>query len=94
MAIDSTRLLIDSAGPLWRRLAAYGAIDVLPVSDGFEDWLGRSSQVRPGDCFLEQQLRRDYRRLVNLLNEIETLVRSRNVAIAMVRQRAAERVPL
>jgi hypothetical protein len=90
MAIDSIRLLVDSAGPLWRHLSEVAAIDTLPASDSFDDWIAQNSMDPAADHLTLQQLRRDYRRLLNLLNELETLVRSRSLAITMIRERARE----
>jgi hypothetical protein len=90
MAIDSIRLLVDSAGPLWRRLSDVAVIDNLPGSDSFEDWIAQNAAGPVSDHLTLQQLRRDYRRLLNLLNELETLVRSRSLAITMIRERARE----
>lgn len=90
MAIDSIRLLVDSAGPLWRRLDTYSSLEDLPVSDTFDDWIARSPYLSRVDGPTEQQLRRDYRRLHTLLNELETLLCSRPLALAMVRERSTE----
>ncbi len=85
MAIDSVRLLIDSAGPLWQRLSGYGSIDRLPLSDSFDDWIKSTTPVPRFTGVEEQALRRDYRRLRNLLTDIETLLRSRSQTLALVR---------
>lgn len=89
MAIDSVRLLTDSAAQLWRQLSPYSSIESLTSSDCFDDWI-RHSPRTSFDQAEEQSLRRDYRRLVNLIEEIETLVRSRNRAIDLLRTRIAE----
>lgn len=90
MAIDSVRLLTDSAAQLYRRLSAVRPLE--GAGGPFDEWFG------PGPIGLdhaeEQALRRDYRRLVTMIDEIETLVRSRPRALALVRERAAEPVDL
>ncbi|MEI7769609.1 MAG: hypothetical protein WCI67_06455 [Chloroflexales bacterium] len=90
MAIDSVRLLTDSAAQLWRGLSRYSTIESLTASDCFDDWIGVSAPAVALDRAEEQSLRRDYRRLITLIDEIETLVRSRPRAIALVRARFAE----
>jgi hypothetical protein len=90
MAIDSVRLLTDSAAQIWRGLSSYSSIESLTTSDCFEDWIG-AAPARPAlDRAEEQLLRREYRRLINLIEEIETLVRSRARALDLVRARIAE----
>lgn len=85
MAIDSVRLLTDSAAQLYRRLSAVHPLE--SASSPFDEWLGASPSGL--DHAEEQALRRDYRRLVTMIDEIETLVRSRPRALDMVRERAA-----
>ncbi|NJN17675.1 MAG: hypothetical protein HC822_16065 [Oscillochloris sp.] len=92
MAIDSVRLLTDSAAQIWRRLADYSPIEALSHSSSFEEWLDSSVRTRLGPAE-EQSLRRDYRRLINLIEEIDTLVRSRDRALELVQTRIAE-VPI
>lgn len=87
MAIDSVRLLTDSAAQLWRRLGAVRPLGQL-TAEGFDEWLGAHSAAL--DHAEAQALRRDYKRLTNLVEEIETLVRSRPRALQLVRERAAE----
>lgn len=85
MAIDSIRLLTDSAAQLYRRLSALRPIE--GAGGPFDDWAGTSArQLEPIE---EQSLRRDYRRLVTIIDEIETLVCSRPRALELVRERAA-----
>lgn len=84
MAIDSVRLLTDSAAQLYRRLSAVRPLD--SAGGLFDEWLGAS---RPLDHAEEQALRRDYRRLLTMIDELETLVRSRPRALDLVRERAA-----
>lgn len=86
MAIDSVRLLTDSAAQLYRRLSAVRPLGAAALP--FDEWLGADS--RPLDQADEQALRRDYRRLVTMIDEIETLVRSRPRALTLVHERAAE----
>lgn len=92
MAIDSVRLLTDSAAQLWRNLATDRPIDSLPAGASFEEWY-TSSHRPPLDQAAEQSLRRDYRRLLNLIEELETLVRSRSRAIELVQIRLGEPEP-
>jgi hypothetical protein len=90
MAIDSIRLLTDSAAQLWPRLAGYGPIDTLLNSSCYDEWIiiaARSADIPLAD---QQLLRRDYRRMCNLIDEIETLVRSRSRALELVQARIAE----
>lgn len=88
MAIDSVRLLTDSAAQLWRRLNVVRPLDA-PAASSFDEWLDAASRP-PLDQAEEQALRRDYRNLINLLEELETLVRSRSRALDMVRAQAAQ----
>ncbi|MCG8348502.1 MAG: hypothetical protein MI924_12080 [Chloroflexales bacterium] len=90
MAIDSVRMLTDSAGQLWQRLSSFGTIETLVSSDCFDDWIQYSDRVASLNQIEEQAMRRDYHRLNNLLADIETLVRSRHRALELVRARAAE----
>ncbi|MBX0327559.1 hypothetical protein K2Z83_07685 [Oscillochloris sp. ZM17-4] len=90
MAIDSVRLLTDSAVQIWRGLSCYSSIESLTASDCFEDWLGNTTPRISLDRAEEQSLRREYRRLTTLIDEIETLVRSRTRALDLVRSRIAE----
>ena len=86
MAIDSVRLLSDSAAQLWRRLNLVRPLDTPGADDCFERWIGPAPiQLPQAD---EQALRRDYKRLLTLIEEIETLVRSRDRALAIVREQA------
>lgn len=88
MAIDSVRILADSAGHLWQRLDTYGPLDIIPTGNGCDDWLREISQVRPLNRVEELQLRRDYSRLYCLLTQIEILVKSKSRAVELVRARA------
>jgi hypothetical protein len=93
MAIDSVRLLTDCAAQLYRRLSA---VHPLGGAGGpFDEWLGLES--RQLDHAEEQALRRDYRRLVTIIDELETLVRSRPRALELVRaavdEADAQRLP-
>ncbi|MEI8306842.1 MAG: hypothetical protein WCF99_07210 [Chloroflexales bacterium] len=90
MAIDSVRLLTNSAAQLWRGLSHFSSIESLTASDCFDDWIGTAAPAVALDRAEEQSLRRDYRRLIMLIDEIETLVRSRSRAIDLVRTRIAE----
>jgi hypothetical protein len=90
MAIDSVRLLTDSAAQLWRGLSRYSSIESLTASDCFDDWIGATVPAVALDRAEEQSLRRDYRRLMTLVDEIEILVRSRSRALDLVRARIAE----
>lgn len=85
MAIDSVRLLTDSAAQLYRRLGTLRPLE--QASAPFDVWLGADRQL--DDQAEAQALRRDYRRLVTMIDELETLVRSRALALALVRERAA-----
>jgi molybdopterin-guanine dinucleotide biosynthesis protein A len=89
MAIDSVRLLTDSAAQIWRRLARFTPLAALSASESFDEWLGAANRAAL-DPAEEQALRRDYRRLSNLIEEIETLVRSRARALELVQARLAE----
>lgn len=89
MAIDSVRLLTDSAAQIWRRLARYSPIEALSASECFDEWIGVADRAGLDEAE-EQSLRRDYRRLTNLIEEIETLVRSRSRALELVQTRIAE----
>lgn len=86
MAIDSVRLLTNSAAQLYRRLSAVRPVGA--AGGPFDEWLGASGQQL--DHADEQALRRDYRRLVTMIDELETLVRSRPRALDLVRERAAD----
>jgi len=88
MAIDSVRLLTDSAAQLWRRLDDIRPLDAPTPGASFDEWLGFSKDFQL-DQAEEQALRRDYRRLLTLLEELEILVRSRARALALVREQAA-----
>ncbi|NNJ13489.1 hypothetical protein EKD04_024495 [Chloroflexales bacterium ZM16-3] len=90
MAIDSVRLLTDSAVQIWRGLSRYSSIESLTASDCFEDWITTTSPSVALDRAEEQSLRREYRRLTTLIEEIETLVRSRSRALDLVRSRIDE----
>ncbi|HMQ31947.1 MAG TPA: hypothetical protein PKD53_14555 [Chloroflexaceae bacterium] len=85
MAIDSVRLLTDSAAQLYRRLSALRPLEA--AGSPFDEWLGAAQRL---DHAEEQALRRDYRRLVTMIDELETLVRSRPRALDLVRERAAQ----
>lgn len=89
MAIDSVRLLADSAAQLWRRLGSVRPLASISGSDGFDAWISAAGQPKL-DHAEEQALRRDYRRLANLIEELETLVRSRARALELIRTRIAE----
>ena len=89
MAIDSVRLLTDSAAQTWRRLARYTPLEALTASASFDEWLGGAERAAL-DAAEEQALRRDYRRLLNLIEEIETLVRSRARALELVQARLSD----
>jgi hypothetical protein len=86
MAIDSVRLLSESAAQLWRRLNIVRPLDTPDDNASFDAWIG--PRPAPLDQAEEQALRRDYRRLQTLLDELETLVRSRERALALVREQA------
>ena len=86
MAIDSVRLLSESAAQLWRRLNIVRPLDTPDDNASFDAWIG--PRPTPLDQAEEQALRRDYRRLQTLLDELETLVRSRERALALVREQA------
>lgn len=90
MAIDSVRLLTDSAAQIWRGLRHYSNIESLTASDCFDEWIGSAGPRAPLDRAEEQSLRREYRRLTTLIDEIETLVRSRTRAIDLVRTQIVE----
>jgi hypothetical protein len=87
MAIDSVRLLTDSAAQLWRRLDHIRPLQTPAAAASFDEWVGAAEQLQL-DHAEEQALRRDYRRLLNLLEEIEILVRSRTRALDLVREQA------
>ncbi len=87
MTIDSIRLLTDSAAQVWQRLSAIHALEPCIGSASFDDWLGPMEYLA-FDQAEEQALRRDYRLLANLLAELETLVHSREQALALVRAEA------
>ncbi|GAB4441018.1 MAG: hypothetical protein OHK0015_37820 [Chloroflexi bacterium OHK40] len=89
MAIDSVRLLTDSAAQLWRRLSSVQPLETPTAAESFDEWLGTAAHARL-DHAEEQALRRDYRSLVNLIEELGTLVRSRAHALELVRAQAAE----
>lgn len=91
MAIDSVRLLSDSAAQLWRRLSLVHPLETPDVSPGFDAWI--AGEHRPLDQAEEHALRRDYRRLVTLIEELEVLVRSRARAVELVREQAAQGEP-
>lgn len=88
MAIDSVRLLTDSAAHLWRRLSAIRSLEPAVGNACFDDWLG-PTDAAVFDQAEQQALRRDYHLLTNLLTELETLLHSRERAIALVRAEAA-----
>lgn len=90
MAIDSVRLLTDSAVHVWRGLSHYGSIETLTTSNCFDEWIGTMTPRQPLNRAEEQLLRRDYRRLTTLIAEIETLVRSRTRAIDLVRTQSCD----
>jgi hypothetical protein len=83
MAIDSVRLLTDGAAQLYRRLSAIRPLE--SMASPFEQWLGDTCH----DQAEEQALRRDYRRLSQIIDELAGLVRSRPLAIALVHEQAA-----
>lgn len=88
MAIDSVRLLTDSAAQIYRRLSVVRPLD--SASGSFEQWLGDSHL----DHAEEQALRRDYRRLAQIIDELASLVRSRPRALALVHEQAALASPV
>lgn len=88
MAIDSVRLLTDSAAQLWRRLSAVHTLEPFGDAAYFDDWLGTNARLQL-DLPEEQALRRDYRLLTNLIVDLEALVHSREQAVARVRAQAA-----
>lgn len=88
MAIDSVRLLTDSAAHVWRRLSAIHSLETFSGGGCFEDWLGPVTSPT-FDQAEEQALRRDYHLLANLLTELGSLLHSRERAIALVRAEAA-----
>lgn len=90
MAIDSLRLLTDSAAQLWPRLAVYGPIETSLDRCCSDEWLAIVQRTTPLPPTDQLTLRRDYRRLCTLIEEIESLVRSRPRAIEMVQTRIAE----
>jgi hypothetical protein len=87
MAIDTVRLLSDSAGQLWRRLSLVRPLELPAEGESFEAWIAAA----PGqpDQAEQQALRRDYRLLLTLIEELELLVRSRARALELVREQAA-----
>jgi hypothetical protein len=87
MAIDSLRLLIDSAALVWRRLQRYGSIEGLLDSACFELWLSAASGSQL-DAAEEQEVRRDYRRMIELMSDITALLHSRSEACRIVRRHA------
>lgn len=89
MAIDSVRLLSDSAAQLWRRLNLVRPLETPDDGSSFEAWIGPGGQKQL-DHAEEQALRRDYRRLLTLLEELEILVRSRSRALELVREQVAQ----
>lgn len=91
MAIDSVRLLSDSAAQLWRRLSLVQPLETPDDTPGFDAWIAGGH--RPLDQAEEQALRRDYRRLLTLIEELEVLVRSRSRAVELVREQAAQAEP-
>lgn len=80
MAIDSARLLADSAAQIYRRLPPIQPLEGLDLP--FEEWLGALVPTEPAE---EQALRRDYRRVRTLIDELTILVCSRSQALALVR---------
>lgn len=88
MAIDSVRLLSDSAAQLWRRLNLVRPFEAPDDTPGFDAWLAAPGRA-PIDLAEEQALRRDYRRLLTLIEELEVLLRSRARAIELVREQAS-----
>ncbi|MCU0494485.1 MAG: hypothetical protein MUD01_23095 [Chloroflexaceae bacterium] len=88
MAIDSIRMLADSAGQLWHHLRRYGPGDRLLTSEHVEAWLQHCPT--PPDPLAEQQLRREFRRLHTLVRELEVLLHSRSRALDMIVERAGE----
>jgi hypothetical protein len=86
MDINTVRLLTDSAAQCYRRLSAVHPVEGVGVAS-FDEWLGAG--IGQLDHAEAQALRRDYRRLVTIIDEIETLVRSRPQALNLVRERAA-----
>ncbi len=90
MAIDSVRLLSDSAAQIWRRLNLVHPLEIPAETSGFESWIGPGGRKQL-DSAEEQALRRDYRRLQTLIDEIEFLVRSRPRALELIREQLVER---
>lgn len=88
MAIDSVRLLSDSAAQLWRRLSLVQPIEIAGEQASFEAWLIAAGQGSL-DHAEQQALRRDYRQLLTLIDEIEVLVRSRERAVALIHEQLA-----
>lgn len=88
MAIDSVRLLSDSAAQLWRRLSLVRPLETPGEAPGFDAWFAAADRI-PLDPAEEQALRRDYRRLQTLIEELEVLVRSRARAVELVREQAS-----
>ena len=104
MAIDTIRVLSESAAHLWNRLQSYGSLERLLVCECFEDW--REPEVPPTTVsvthpatvvpatasFDEALIRRDYRRLRELLLELEMLVRSRERTMELVLANVHEQI--
>lgn len=79
-------MLIDSAAHIWQRLEQHARIEARPVRSGLETWIAKgATHLADAEAL---QVRRDYRRLCSLLDQLETLLHDEPRALAIVRDRA------
>ncbi|MFV9503302.1 MAG: hypothetical protein AB4911_01920 [Oscillochloridaceae bacterium umkhey_bin13] len=84
MSIDSVRLLRDSAAQIYQRLNHIHPLDDAGIE--FDQWLDGAA---PADRAELLALRRDYRRLMQILDELAALGASRTQALALIRDQAS-----
>ena len=90
IALDTIRMLTDSAAHLWQRLDQYAPLDNFPQRGTFSDWLAGAVPNLHLDIAEEQQLERDYRRLCSLVDQLAQLLRDEADVLAAVHARLAE----
>ena len=86
IALDPVSMLIDSAAHLWSRLERHASLDNRPQQSGLDTWLALGS-TDALDAAELLQLRREYRRLCSLLDQLVTLLRDEPRALQAVRTR-------
>lgn len=81
MSIDSARLIRDSAAQIYWRLHHIHPLDDAGLE--FDEWLAGADLPDRAEL---QALRREYRCLMHLLDELAALVHSRTRALDLIRE--------